>query len=410
MIKGKFIKYILSFILMRIKEVNARVVLDSRKEETIEVLIKTNSGIFSASSPSGKSKGKFETPAFVGSVEECINKIVNLSSKISEIEINEFKDLVEIEKIADKNVIGANSLFALETAILKALSLEQGKELWQIINEKSSKFPFPVGNCIGGGLHTRTFNFLKPDFQEFLIIPKTRNFFDNVFLMNKAWELIGKRLKLRRALGELNDENAFGTSLGNEEALGVLDKTREELSDEGKVDIGIDAASSSFFTGLLYNYKNPIRKIGKDEQLAYMKSLIQKYRLGYVEDAFYEEDFLSFAELRKEIAKERACLIVGDDLTASQIARFRQALLKRSVNAIIVKPNQNGSLIEVKKIIDAARKYEVATIMSHRSGETLDYSLADFAFGFQADFIKTGIKGREREIKLNRLLEIEKSF
>jgi len=390
---------------MRIKEVLARVILNSRKEETIEVLIKTDSGIFSASSPSGKSKGKYENPAYKKSIEGDIANIKNLKF---DFEINEFKDLVKVEEVVKE--IGANSLFALETAILKALSLEQGKELWQIINEKARRIPSPVGNCIGGGLHTKSLNFLKPDFQEFLVIPKN-DIVESVFLMNRAYELCRKRLKLRKALGELNDENAWSTSLGNEEVLDILDKTREELEQQGsRIEIGVDAAASTFYTGLLYNYKNPTKRLKGEEQKEYMKSLIENFRLGYVEDAFNQEDFDSFAELRQGIIKERACLIVGDDLIASQLARLKEALLKRAVNAIIVKPNQNGSLIEIKKLVDLAKKYEIITVFSHRSGETLDYSLADFAFGFQADFVKFGIKGKEREIKLNRLIEISKSL
>ena len=392
---------------MRIKEISSRVIFDSRNEETIEVLVKTEHGIFSASSPSGKSKGKYEKPAFLGLKEDMI-KLQEL--KIDE-EINSFNDLSKIEEKI-KGKIGANSLFALETAILKALALEQGKELWQVINEKARKMPFPVGNCIGGGVHTKSWNFLKPDFQEFLIIPKTRKFSDNLFLMNKAWQICGKRLKLRKALGELNDENAWSTSLTNEETLDVMNKTREELQNEteDRIGIGVDIAASSFFTGLLYSYKNPVKRLKNDEQRNYVKELIEKFRIDYVEDPFNEEDFDNFAELRKDIIKERACLIVGDDLIASHSERLKKAILKRSVNAVIVKPNQNGSLLEIKKLVELAKKYEIITVFSHRSGETLDYSLADLCFGFSCDFVKTGIKGREREINLNRFLEIEKSF
>jgi len=395
---------------MKIKELQGKIILDSRQEKTIEVLVKSNLGIFSSSSPSGKSKGKNERPAFIGSAERDIKELINLQDKISEIDIEEFNDLIEVEKIV-LGKIGANSLFALESGILKALALEQGKQLWQIINEKANKFPFPVGNCIGGGLHSRTINFLKPDFQEFLVIPKSKNFSDNIFLMSKARKICGERLKLRKALGNLSDENAWSTSLDNEETLDVLNKTREELEQEGeKVGIGVDIAASTFYTGLVYSYKNPVKRLNPEEQKNYIRSLIENFRLSYVEDAFHEDDFESFAELRKEIIKERACLIVGDDLITSQLERLKKALLKRAVNAIIVKPNQVGSLIEIAKLVNLAKKYEIITIMSHRSGETLDYALADLAFGFQTEFIKTGIAGKEREIKLKRMIEIEKEF
>ncbi len=390
---------------MRIKEVKARAIKDSRGQETIEVLVRTEHGIFSSSSPSGTSTGKHETPSFLGSIQ---HDIIQLENNKFDFSVDSFQELEKIEKII-KGKIGANSLFALETACLKALAVEQGKELWQIINEKARKLPYPVGNCIGGGLHTQLTNFLKPDFQEYLVIPKSTRFVDRVFLMNKAWEACGKSLRLRKGLGKQNYEGAWSTSLENEEALDVLNKVREELEVSEKVEIGVDLASSSFFN-FTYNYKNPPKRRKVEEQFEYIKNLIEKFRLGYIEDPFDEDDFDSFSRLRQEIIKSKACLIVGDDLTSSHLERFRKALLSRSVNSIILKPNQNGSLLEIKKLADACKKYEIASIVSHRSGETLDYAIADIAFGLQADFVKFGIKGKEREIKLNRLVEIEKDF
>jgi len=392
---------------MRIKEVQGKIIEDSRGEKTIQVEIKTKFGTFFSSSPSGKSKGKHEKPYYINSIEEDIKKLKDFS--LSEIEIEKFSDLIEIETLT-RGKIGSNSLFALESSILKALALENKKDVWQLINEKARKFPFPVGNCIGGGLHTSGKK--KPDFQEFLIIPETKNFADNVFLMKKAYEICKSRLNIRKALGKLNDENAFSTTLDDEEVLDVLNKTREELEQETgkKIEIGVDIAASTFFTGLIYNYKNPVKRLKVKEQENYVKSLIENFRLGYIEDAFDEENFESFSRLRKEIVKERSCLIVGDDLIVSQLNRLKKALIKRSVNAIIVKPNQVGSLIEIKKLVDLAKKYELACVMSHRSGETLDYIIADLAFGFSCDFVKFGILGKEREVKLNRLIEIEKTL
>ena len=394
---------------MKIKELLAKTILDSRKEKTIEIFVKTDFGLFSASSPSGKSKSKFEAAAYINTIEEDIEKISNLN--FEELEINEFKDLIKIEKIA-KEKIGANSLYALETAILKALAVEQGKQLWQIINENAKKLPFPVGNCIGGGLHTRFFNAKKPDFQEFLIIPYTRNFADNVFLMKKAKELAEKELKIRKSLGPENDENAFSTSLTNEEVLKVMAKIKDELEEsaERKIGIGIDIAASTLYNGIIYRYKNPPKILKREEQISYIADLSEDFNLGYIEDALQENDFEGFSSLKKRILRLKpACLIVGDDLTASHTERVKKAIKENSVNAIILKPNQVGSLIEISEIVSLAKKYGLVTIFSHRSGETLDYSLADLAFGFQTDFIKTGISGKEREIKLRRLIEIEKS-
>ena len=136
---------------MRIKEVQGKIIEDSRGEKTIQVEIKTKFGTFFSSSPSGKSKGKHEKPYYINSIEEDIKKLKDFS--LSEIEIEKFSDLIEIETLT-RGKIGSNSLFALESSILKALALENKKDVWQLINEKARKFPFPVGNCIGGGLHT----------------------------------------------------------------------------------------------------------------------------------------------------------------------------------------------------------------------------------------------------------------
>jgi enolase len=132
--------------------------------------------------------------------------------------------------------------------------------------------------------------------------------------------------------------------------------------------------------------------------------LIDKYNLLYVEDPLQEEDFRGFGLIKKKH------LIVGDDLTATQIKRLENAIKNKSINALIVKPNQNGSLIELKKIFDICKANGIKTIMSHRSGETMDNALADYAFAFGADYIKTGIATKWREAKLNRMIEIENSF
>lgn len=395
---------------MKIKAVKAEIILDSRKEKTISVFVKNDKGTFTASAPSGKSKGKYENQSYINSINNDI-KILNSMTEKLNLNINDFEELEKVEEIV-KGKIGANSLFALEAAILKALASEERKQLWQLLNEKARKFPFPVGNCVGGGMHTQPVKDRKPDFQEFLIIPRSRNFSDSVFIMRKAYEEAGDRLELLKAKGKLNDENAFSTSLSNENVLEIMQETKEELSRqvESKIDIGIDAAASTFYTGLLYNYKNPIRRLKQEEQINYIASLIEKYGLIYVEDPMQENDFNEFKKLRENIINKYPCLIVGDDLTVTNLERLRKAVKEKSINAIIIKPNQTGSLIDVKKVIDFAKKNNVACVMSHRSGETEDTTIADLAFAFQCEFIKTGIKGKEREAKLNRLIQIEKSL
>ncbi len=389
---------------MEIKQVSGEIIKNSRNEETIKVLIRTKLGLFSASSPYGKSRGKHEKRPYKKTIREDIKKLSDLN--LTDLEIDKFEDLKKIEKRVS---LGANSLYSLESAILKALAGEEGKEIWEIINQKARKFPYPVGNCIGGGKHT---DGKKPDFQEFLFIPKLNNFSDSVFLLKKIWEKCGKELEVRNVKGKLNDENAFSTSLSDEEILKLMVKIKEETEKEigGNIEIGVDIAASSFYSGA-YEYRNPIKIFEKEEQIEHILDLIDKYRLDYIEDPLDEEDFSGFSKLKMGAVKERpACIIVGDDLTVTQVDRFKDALKNKSINGIIIKPNQVGSLIELAKVVGLAKKNSIKTIFSHRSGETMEYVLSDLAFGFQADYIKTGVKGREREVKLNRLIQIEKDI
>ena len=181
----------------------------------------------------------------------------------------------------------------------------------------------------------------------------------------------------------------------------IINEIKEELEKflSIKIGIGIDAAASSFFNKT-YNYKNPEKTKSNEEQIRYINSIIEKFNLVYVEDPLEEKDFTGFSKLNKK------AMIVGDDLIATDIKRLEKAIAMKSINAVIVKPNQNGSLLQVKKFCEIAKKHKILTIFSHRSGETLDSWLADLAYAFKADFLKSGILGEERLVKLRRLREI----
>ncbi len=145
----------------------------------------------------------------------------------------------------------------------------------------------------------------------------------------------------------------------------------------------------------------------RDQQITYMRNLINKFDIFYLEDPLSQNDFKGFKDILKELPRKNSnCLIVGDDLTATQIYRLIKAIKDKSINAVIIKPNQNGSLLELKKIFEICKKNKVKTIISHRSGETLDNALADYAFAFQADYIKCGIATKWRKVKLQRLVDI----
>jgi len=380
---------------MIIKKVTAKSVKDSRGEKTIQVIVKTSKGRFKTSAPCGKSKGRFEVKSYAKNLENDVDFINCL--KIDFI-IESFEDLKKIEKLVIGQ-IGGNSLFALEASLLKALAQEKGKELWEFLG--GVKIPRSVGNAIGGGLHSKVVNRRKPDFQEFLFIGNGKTFKENVKINKKAYKLAKKFLKSRRR----NDEGAWETDLGNEQVLEIMNKIKDELKKKGlKIDIGLDIASSSFYKNGRYYYKNPAQKLSKSEQINYIKKLIKKYNLLYVEDPLNENDFSGFRGL---IGKNY--LIVGDDLTTTNPERLNKAIRMQAINGIIVKPNQIGSLLKVKKVIELAKKYKIKTIMSHRSGETKDNTIADLAVGWDCDFIKTGIYGSVRKAKLKRLVRIEKT-
>jgi len=383
---------------MIVKGVKARTIKDSRKDLTVEVSIKTNVGKFSASAPNGKSKGKHETKSYIKSLSEDIESLGKLSDYFSEEHLEKFEDLRRIEDIV-KGHVGANTLFAFESAVLKAMAKEQKKEIWQIINPNAKNFPRFVGNSIGGGLHSETPK--KPDFQEFLLIPKSsspkENQKENLEFKEKLKEYLIK--KDSKFSGKKNDENAWVTSLNEKEVFDIISKLG--------VPIGTDVAPSGFYKRKKYHYKNPPLDRKPEEQLMYLKNLIKNYNLFYIEDPFDEEDFENFAKLLKLFPNS---LIVGDDLTVTNYKRLERAIEEKSINAIIIKPNQNGSLIELSRVVELAKKKNIKTVFSHRSGETKESILSDLAFGFQADFLKCGITGKEREAKINRLIAIEKSF
>jgi enolase len=383
---------------MKIKEISAKSIFNSRREKTILISINTNIGKFSASSPSGKSIGKYEAKSYNKSLDEDIKIIKQLSDYFSKELIEKFEDLRKIEDIVDRQ-IGANTFFALESAILKALAREQKKEIWELINPNAKKFPKLVGNCIGGGKHSSADK--KPNFQEFLLIPESKNV-EEAFEINKKIKKEIKEILIRednKFKGERNDEDAWISSLNEKEILDILKKTG--------LNLGIDVAASSFYKRGHYNYKNPIFKRNKEEQFEYISNLIKNFDLCYIEDPFEENDFESFSRLLKKFPNK---LIVGDDLTTTNPQRCEKAIKMKSINAVVIKPNQIGSLIKMKETIDLAKKNDVKLVFSHRSGETEETILADLAFGFQSDFFKCGITGKEREIKIKRLIEIEKNL
>ncbi len=381
-----------------IKGVSAKSILDSRNEKTISISITTNVGKFSSSSPTGKSTGKHEAKPYKISLDKDIETIEKFSDYFSEEVLDNFFDLKRVEYIVDGHV-GANTLFALESAILKAIAKEKKKEVWQLINENAKKIPRLVGNCVGGGKHSKLKK--RPDFQEFLLIPKFNDIkksFEESEKLKKETIFFLKE-KDKTFSNKKNDEDAWETSLNEKDVFEILKNFG--------VPLGTDVAASSFYKRRNYHYQNPLLKRTIEEQFSYLSNLVKNFNLSYVEDPFEENDFESHAKLLEKFPNS---LVVGDDLIVTNYKRFQKAIELKSVNALIVKPNQNGSLLEVGRICKLAKDNDIKLVFSHRSGETEENILSDLAFGFEADFVKIGITGKERISKIKRLIDIQKSL
>jgi enolase len=401
---------------MFIKKVVPSLIKNSRGKKTIQISLQTYDGKFNASSPSGKSKGAHEVVAYnkLG-IEKSLSLMKGLGKYLEHknFMIKKIDDLKKLHYVVRRfevhyGKLGGNVICALEAVFLKAAARANKKEVWQFIHDdvskgKKIKMPMPVGNCIGGGLHSKKVGGKRPDFQEFLLIPKEKTFSRAVTHNLRAQEYARRLVKSKKR----NDEGAILNGLANEEALEILRK----VADKYKLRIGLDIASSSFYNKGYYDYENKSLRRDKVDQTDYVEKLIKKFKIFYVEDPMDEEDFSGFKSILNSASKNRhKSLIVGDDLTVTNEKRVLRAIKAGSINAMIIKPNQIGSIVEVKKVVEICKKHKIITIFSHRSGETMDDILADYCVGFGGDFIKCGIYGRERLIKLRRIIEIEKQF
>jgi enolase len=402
---------------MKITGLSASVIFDSKARPTIRVDLESSNIKTFASAPSGTSVGKFEAQAFPKEGVETAVAIVNteIRRKLVGSEVRDLKEVDDKIRAIDgtKNFsrIGGNTAIAISIAAAKAYSDTEGKMLCEYLSRSGAiELPFPLSNIIGGGRHTVGDSI---DFQEFLVIPTGARTFSQAATFNmevhkEAGRIITERSP-RYVLGR-NDEGAWAAPLKIEEALTVLSSAieKEEENTGIKGRIGIDVASSELWDGKEYNYRKEGNHLGVDEQLAYLDKLAEEYDLMYIEDPFDEEDFDGFAKLNRKFGGTR--LVVGDDLIVTNPEKLKIAIDRHSVNGVIVKPNQIGTLTDVRSTVEVARKNNVVPVASHRSGETVDGALAHIAVGLNCSIIKIGISGGERLEKINELMKIEKKI
>lgn len=385
--------------MAHISYVDARKILDSRGEWTVEVEVFLDDGtrVF-ASAPQGKSKGAYEATSV--SADEAV---INLKQKIAPALVGVASEnparideiLQELDGTKNKSRLGANATLGVSLAAVRAEALSKGLPLWKYIRNLLGVDIPPksrlriYANVINGGVHAGN----NLDFQEYLIIPKTLNLDEAIEECSIIYQSLKSYLKEESKNIGVGDEGGFAPDFkNNEEPFLILEKV---VRKEGvKVDFGLDAAASTI-------------SLNKKDLLSFYKEVSKKFDLAYLEDPFGEDDFNDFTALRREIGEKVA--IIGDDLTASNVERMVIAKEQESVDGVIIKPNQVGTFTETLQAVRFAYGAGWEVIVSHRSGETNDDFIADFAYGINAHGIKLGAPARgERVAKYNRLLEISK--
>jgi len=401
-----------------IKKVAARKVFNIRGEETIEIDVLTKNGFGRASAPAGASRGKGEViPYPKGGVSEAIKKVEKvIAPKLVEVDTQRQGEidllLHEIDGTEDFHSIGGNTSYAISLAIADAAACSLGVPLFKhLAGRFASELPHPLGNVLGGGKHARA---KAPDIQEFLVLPVKVDSFSkaaktNVLVHNKVGASLAK--KDPTFTGGKTDEGAWAPSLESEDALEIVVKANEEVSEEIGVQcrVGLDMASSSLWNPneKCYEYSRDNVKLDSGEQLDFVLGLIKKYNLGYVEDPFHEDDFASFTQLTRKV---KNCLVCGDDLFVTNKKRLTKGIKMGAANATIIKGNQVGTLTDAWEATLLAQKAQYVTVMSHRSGETTEAHIAHLAVAFRCPMIKAGVVEGARVAIINELIRIEETI
>ena len=411
--------------MLKIKKIFGRQIIDSRGNPTCEADIVLDDGTIGRGAvPSGASTGKLEAlelrdkdpSTYLGkSVNNAINNINNvISSKISldtEYDQSSFDNfLIEFDGTNNKERLGANAILALSIAFANAKANKLNIPLYQSLTEESSyTLPIPMMNIINGGAHANN----KLDFQEFMILPIG---FDKITESIRAGAEIFHTLK--DALNKLNmptsvgDEGGFAPNLNsNSEAIDIiLDSISKAGYNPGKdVYLALDVASSEFYDNNVYSLVSENLKLTSDEFINYLVKLRNDYPIISIEDGLAEDDWLGWEKLTKELGSNTQ--LVGDDLFVTNPKIFNKGIQKNIANSILIKLNQIGTITETLEAIKMAKDNNYNYIISHRSGETEDVTIADLAVATSSGLIKTGSMSRsDRVAKYNQLIRIEENI
>ncbi len=405
--------------MAKIINIIGREILDSRGNPTVEAEIFLDNGIKArASVPSGASTGSKEALELrdgdksryngkgVLKAVNNINTIIkdNLINKdLEQVTID--KTLLELDGTENKSKLGANATLAVSLASIKAAAKLEGKELYSYLSSGKVSLPIPMVNVINGGVHADN----SLDIQEFMIVPVVKTIKERVRIASEIFHTLKNILKKQNLSTAVGDEGGFAPNL--EYNTLALDLIMQAISEAGytpgkEIFIALDIAASELYDKNTRRYKLDNNSLTSDELIKYYVTLVNKYPIISIEDPFEENDFESLAVLTKLIGEK--VMIVGDDYFVTNIKYLSQGINLNAGNAILLKANQIGTVTEMIKTIIYARRNNYKMIISHRSGETDDTFIADFAIGLSLPFIKTGSMSRgERIAKYNRLMEIE---
>lgn len=407
-----------------IEDIKARQIIDSRGNPTVEADVILSSGIFGrASVPSGASTGTREAyelrdgekSMYMG--KSVFQAVDNINSKISVglIGQNVFKQrdidnfLIEMDGTENKSNLGANAILAVSLASARAAANCLDMPLYQYIGGVNAHIlPTPMMNIINGGAHANN----NVDFQEFMIVPAGAvNFHDAIKIGSEIFHTLKNILKSKGLATSVGDEGGFAPNLSsNSEAIEIiLEAIKEAGYDFETVKIALDVASSEFYDEGKYYLKGENKTLTKGEMVDFLCNLTEKYPIISIEDGMAEDDFEGWKSLTNRLSGK--CQLVGDDLFTTNPKVLKQGIEQNMANAILIKPNQIGTLSETFDAVNLAKENGYKAIISHRSGETEDTFIADLAVGLNAGQIKTGSMSRsERIAKYNRLIRIEEEL
>lgn len=413
--------------MSKIKHVYAREVLNAKGNPTVEATVVLSNDVRGiASCPSGTSVGNYEAADLKDRDPQRFNglgvlkAVDNVNSIIApallEIDVEKQqeidKKMIELDGTINKSKLGANATLSVSMACAKASANNSHLPLFlylrQFIKKEglNLKVPTPAFNLINGGKHAQG----TIDFQEFLIIPATSNSFtQSLEIADTVYFSLKSLIEQQNETTLVGDEGGFSPRLStNYEVLKLLKRAVEGSKHRLNYDVflGMDLAASSFYDKGKYRIKDKPSPLSTDELLEFYRNLHKEFKFLYLEDPFAEDDFSGWAKITEEIGLQT--LIVGDDLVATNPYRLQMAIDKKAITAVIIKPDQIGTVIEALAVVEVARQLNLKIVVSHRSGETNDDFIADFGVAVSADYVKFGAPNRgERVAKYNRLWEIE---